>query len=94
MASNYIQGTPLIHRQACVVTNHVQSCAHGEKKVDGSASSDRHKPRRTVGLRERLAAQLQILCERNATDLTEETNRAVREMLEREGLWPPPAKEA
>lgn len=54
-------------------------------------SSDRHKPSRQVRLNIRLAAQLEKLADRNATSTTQECNRAVREMLEREGLWPPPA---
>lgn len=52
-------------------------------------SDDRHKPSRMIRLKERLAVQLEIVAERNATSLTEEVNRAVREMLQREGLWPP-----
>lgn len=50
---------------------------------------DRHKPRRMAGIKEVLARQVDHLCARNATDFTEEVNRAVREMLVREGLWPP-----
>lgn len=42
-----------------------------------------------VRIREPLAAQLLLLTDRNATDFTEEINRAVREMLVREHLWPP-----
>lgn len=52
-------------------------------------TSDRHKPRRMAGVREILAAQVDLLVARNATDFTEEVNRAVRELLVRESLWPP-----
>lgn len=55
-------------------------------------SKDRHKPHRMGRVRGRLSRQLELLCERNQTDFTEEVNRAVREMLEREGLWPPPGE--
>lgn len=58
----------------------------GKKK-----SSDRHKPSKQVRLRKSLADQLEVLAERNATTVPEEVNRAVRLLLEREGLWPPPA---
>ncbi len=66
-----------------------------KKKTPG----DRHRPSRMVRVKEALAAQVDLLVERRATDLTEEVNRAVREMLEREGLWPvkkrpSPAEEA
>jgi len=54
------------------------------------SSDDRHKPATQIRLKPRLSAQLKILADRNATDITAETNRAVREMLERAGLWPPP----
>ncbi len=51
--------------------------------------ADRHKPSRMARVREILAKRLDILAERNATDFTEELNRAARELLVREGLWPP-----
>ncbi len=57
-------------------------------------STDRHKPSRMVRLKESLARRLDSLVERNATSLAQEVNRAVRELLEREGLWPPPSKHA
>lgn len=55
-----------------------------EKKRKG----DRHKPSRMVRVREALAEVLDRLAEQNASDITEEVNRAVREMLQREGWWP------
>ncbi|HEY7330143.1 MAG TPA: hypothetical protein VH592_21075 [Gemmataceae bacterium] len=57
-----------------------------KKKSD----SDRHKPARQIRLNIRLAAQLEKLAHRNATSVPQEVGRAVREMLEREKLWPPP----
>ncbi len=52
-------------------------------------NKDRHKPSRMTRIRGRIADQLQRLVDRNETDFTGEVNRAVREMLEREHLWPP-----
>jgi hypothetical protein len=52
--------------------------------------SDRHKPSRMVRVREVLAQQLDHLAVQRASDLTELVNQAVRELLERAGLWPPP----
>ncbi len=57
-------------------------------------NTDRHKPSRMTRIRGRLADQLQKLVDRNETDFTSEVNRAVRELLEREQLWPPPGKPA
>lgn len=51
---------------------------------------DRHKASKPTRIRPRLAQQLEDLAERRETDVTTEVNRAVREMLEREHLWPPP----
>ena len=36
--------------------------------------------------------QLEKLVERNGSDLTEEIRIAIRERLERAGLWPPPGR--
>lgn len=44
---------------------------------------------RPMRVRHVLAERLDMLAERNATTATEEMNRAVREYLEREKLWPP-----
>ena len=62
-----------------------------KKKTDNS--TDRHKPAKMVRVRIALDKQLEILAERLASDRTEQVNRAIRELLEREGLWPPPPKE-
>jgi hypothetical protein len=53
---------------------------------------DRHKPSRMVRLKERLAQQLDLLAGRNETSISHEVNQAVREKLQREGLWPPPGQ--
>lgn len=37
-----------------------------------------------------LKEQLRILAERNTTKMTAEIVRAIRELLQRENLWPPP----
>ena len=58
-------------------------------KKRGNRSDDRHKPARMVRLKASLAAQLEAIAEENATNLTQEVNRAVRELLVREGRWPP-----
>jgi hypothetical protein len=52
--------------------------------------TDRHKPSRQVRLKKVLADRLEVLADRNATSVPDEVNRAVRELLQREGLWPPP----
>lgn len=50
--------------------------------------NDRHKPSKQSRVRKSLVAPLEELAERNATSFPEEVNRAVREYLERNGLWP------
>ena len=62
------------------------------RKKSNESATDRHKPSRLVRVREKLAVQHELLAERRATDVTEEVNRAVRELLEREELWPPATK--
>jgi hypothetical protein len=54
------------------------------------STTDRHKPARMVRIREILAVQLDKIAERDATDLTEVVNTAVRKFLIAEGYWPPP----
>lgn len=52
-------------------------------------STDRHKPgSQMVRIRRQYAEPLAALVERNASDNTEEVNRALRLLLEKEGLWP------
>ncbi len=53
--------------------------------------ADRHKKTAfTLRLEDRLRDRLEILADRNATDITTEIVIAIRERLERSGLWPPP----
>ncbi|MFO0880711.1 MAG: hypothetical protein U0840_25545 [Gemmataceae bacterium] len=49
-------------------------------------------PKRMVRVHETLCELLEGVANRRLTDLTAEVERAVRELLEREGLWPPPDK--
>jgi predicted transcriptional regulator len=52
-------------------------------------SKDRHKKAPfQLRLHRDIRRQLEALAMRNRTDMTEEITRAVRERLEREGLWP------
>jgi predicted transcriptional regulator len=53
-----------------------------------SPTADRHKPARLIRVKPPLAEQLDVLAERNTTSTTAEANRAIRELLEREKLWP------
>lgn len=57
----------------------------GEEKPPG----DRPAHARRVLLRPRTYELLERYCEERETDLAEEVNRAIREMLEREGRWKP-----
>lgn len=67
----------------------MQNNALMAKKRSTGMNEDRHKPSRMVRLRERLAAELDKVADVKATSITELVNQAVREYLEREGLWPP-----
>ncbi len=62
---------------------------HGKQPKSPYRSGHFNGTRRIVFLKERLAIQLDALADANASDLMQEVNRAVREMLEREGKWPP-----
>ena len=60
-------------------------------KQKPKSSNERYrKPRRIAGIPESLAKQIDILVERNQSDFTEEVRNAVREYLEKRGLWPIP----
>lgn len=54
-----------------------------------SKMPDRHKPSRMIRIPERMAEQAELLAERNATSITEVAKTALREYLEKLGLWPP-----
>lgn len=53
-------------------------------------SADRHKKSTMVRIRQRLANQAEQLAEKLESDVTQVVNDALREKLEREGMWPPP----
>jgi hypothetical protein len=55
------------------------------------SDTDRHLTRTTtLRFRPELREALEELSDRNATNLNDEIRRAVREYLQREGLWPRP----
>lgn len=55
------------------------------------ATEEESRPshKRRVLLRPRIFDALERMAARDEAELAELANRAVREMLEREGLWPP-----
>lgn len=61
-----------------------------KQKATNEAASDRHV-RKALSLRLHplLRQQLEILVDRNASNVTAEISIAIREKLERVGLWPP-----
>lgn len=64
--------------------------ATGKRGRPKKAAGDRHKPGRHVRVRAVYLPALDALATRNGTTPPEEVNRALREALERAGLWPPP----
>lgn len=60
----------------------------GMAKRKKPLSSDRHKPNKQVRITPRMDAQLQILARRRDTTVPDEVRAAVREYLEKHGLWP------
>lgn len=59
--------------------------------VMNEPKKDRHKKKPfQLRLHSLLRQQLEILAERNASDMTTEISIAVRERLQANGLWPPP----
>jgi hypothetical protein len=59
-------------------------------KKPADPTPDRHKKKPfQLRLHRLLRQQLELLAERNVSDLTSEISIAVRERLERNGLWPP-----
>lgn len=64
--------------------------ARRRKKSD----RDRHKfPQLNVRLHPDLRRQLEVLTQRNLSDLSEEVRAAVIRHLRDHGLWPPPSPE-
>ena len=65
----------------------------GRKGKPMDRTVDRHKKKPfQIRMHPLLRQQLEALAERNASDMTQEIVTAVREHLERAGLWPPSAK--
>jgi hypothetical protein len=58
----------------------------GKKKP---STGDRHKPRRLVGIPERICLVLEAMGESRETSLTEMVKAALIDYLERQGQWPP-----
>lgn len=54
----------------------------------GKPANDRHKTRKMVAIREPFIDLVQQLADSKVVDFSDEVNRAVLEMLQREGLWP------
>lgn len=61
-------------------------CMTDKKKPD--RASDRHKPGRQMRVQPLFALSLDVLAACNGTTAPQETNRGVRELLIREGLYP------
>lgn len=62
----------------------------GRKRTAEQPAADRHKPRKMIAIRKQFHDQAEVLRVRlGLDDLTELANLAVRELLERNGLWPP-----
>lgn len=59
-----------------------------DMKKQHKSRRDKHKPSRQVRIRLAFISVLEQLADRNASSVPEEVNRAVRELLAREGLWP------
>jgi hypothetical protein len=60
--------------------------------ADGEPT-DRPAHQRRVLLRPRIFDQAEKLAKNQEADIAEVVNRAVRELLEREGMWPPKTEE-
>ena len=60
-----------------------------KKSEKNHESGDRHLPFKQTRVREQLAIALEKFCEKKAMSFPQAVNQAVREMLEKEGMWPP-----
>ena len=58
----------------------------------GASGGDRHKPRRLVGISERICKQFDKLALDREAKLTELVKNACIDYLTRAGLWPPASK--
>lgn len=56
------------------------------------STGDRHKPRRMVGVPERIAAELERMAAEREASLAEMVKNACLFFLEHNNRWPPPAK--
>lgn len=54
-------------------------------------SKDRHKPRRTIGIPERICLALERMGERQEAGVSEMVKRACIFFLEHHNEWPPPS---
>ncbi|HEY1189624.1 MAG TPA: hypothetical protein VGE74_18400 [Gemmata sp.] len=72
--------------------NGVAICIAGEDYQRMGKDSKTNENRK-FKVRPQLLTKLDALAERKATDVTELVNQAVRELLEREGFWPPKPEE-
>jgi hypothetical protein len=61
------------------------------KQDQPEQSAEKPAHARRVLLRPRIFEQVEQMAERDEADIAEIVNRAVRELLEREKLWPPPS---
>lgn len=63
--------------------------AENQHMANSKNSSELPAHKRRVLIRPRLFTALEVLAKRNESELAELANTAIREMLQREGLWPP-----
>jgi hypothetical protein len=73
-----------------VMTKEPRSSEEDDAPRKGKRNRHRHPPYQ-VHLPTSLREQLEKLCTRNATKVSEEVRTAIRRHLEANGLWPPPA---
>lgn len=69
-----------------------QNITMPRKKKPVISTEKYRKPARMVRVRQRLAKQGDVLAEKLDKDLTEIVNDALREYLQRAGVWPPDAE--
>ena len=58
------------------------------RKPAKAAKPEQRNPFTSIRVRDVFTAALRKACERNGTTMSEEVNTAVRERLEKLGLWP------
>jgi hypothetical protein len=67
---------------------------HNALMAKKQKEEDRHKPSRMVRLPERMARALEEFAKGRENTLADEVRTAVREYLERNGMWPPKQEDA